>query len=959
MAMTTNHPAEATGEFETPPTDAALVQQRKEVSWSATPKENAQETIEKRKNPIKYTVIATLSVKVVLKDTLTMFKKTDPGFLLVSKEDSTVTLQTAADVDKIPNDQFPKLFPAEILNGKVFMSMYSVSIMGIHRLKRATFGFYEYASRKLWINEDPFLSNDIRNIGFLIRKDPRKLSRDLLTATLYERLSKFPFDDEISQHFHEAREALPFQGPIPTFKLSNSENIWHSNTAGKVKTNALTIHCDQKHVEFLTRLFIIFYENGNHDEQFVPHSLLHGDDPTNLRAYRNAIVRQNQYLAQVRVLPVIGISPKALKEMIKLGDQEPETVLSLLNRYSHFSSIEITPQSEKLGKYLFMTTADKFEKGKQFIQHSLPQIWAKLDNTFLDELPAMVKCPRLTTSNLKDASTKKTAALLSAYRVPDDETIASHWSKPPSTRRHPPPAVTVNYSQQDFPAMVSTQPKQRKPKQGQQAQQSAPLESASVHSVVSATSAGTTFTKEDGQSLFTSLTESFMDDMKAQNAAVMETHKNMMKLMQQQSERDQLLRAEQAADNALLRAEQAKQATRTDERFESMLKAFMNHSTANTEPTTKEHKSKRHSKSQTSSHRHKQTQQTEKATTRIQRSNMDIEHDASPETDPIHRPMETSEPENQTQGNEASSSSSSSSSSGTSTSSTTYNRYNHNGRRRSETSNPDTDRDTKMPITIRAHTKIPKAMHSMSALSHERYYEYHNMPTMSKPNTNIKQPVHGNRQQEPLDDKMTSEIYEGGKGTDDENEWIDDSKPKPTSQIDDEPSIATVMPDDPESQSVSTVEPDDQDDDPHNTQDPSLDDIIYSPPRLDRIAPHTYSKTAPTTVHPTTTGDLSDAKTLSALQQRMRDDARRYETSDSDNQIQQQHSPRTPTSRDKDKHQQQDPSHWKVVSSSKRKAKDSPAQKSALSIRKTAVLRSSKKQILSARDLALGDAGQE
>jgi hypothetical protein len=42
-------------------------------------------------------------------------------------------------------------------------------------------------------------------------------------------------------------------------------------------------------------------------------------------------------------------------------------------------------------------------------------------------------------------------------------------------------------------------------------------ENNSTYSNILATSAGTNFTKEDGQSLFTSLTESFMEEMKKSN----------------------------------------------------------------------------------------------------------------------------------------------------------------------------------------------------------------------------------------------------------------------------------------------------------------------------------------------------------------------------------------------------------------------------------------------------------
>jgi hypothetical protein len=180
----------------------------------------------------------------------------------------------------------------------------------------------DYAARKVWIRDDVFLTSEVRNIGFLIRKDPRKVSQDLLVMSLNETICKHTFTANISQVYHEAKVI---------FQMKNTTNIWHTGTAGKVQTNVLTIHCDQAHVKLLTQLFTSYYEDGNSDKWFVHHRLLHGDDPTNLKAYRNAIILENQYLAEIRVLPVIGISPKAMNEMIQVGTYTPQTVRFLLN----------------------------------------------------------------------------------------------------------------------------------------------------------------------------------------------------------------------------------------------------------------------------------------------------------------------------------------------------------------------------------------------------------------------------------------------------------------------------------------------------------------------------------------------------------------------------------------------------------------------------------------------------
>jgi hypothetical protein len=127
------------------------------------------------------------------------------------------------------------------------------------------------------------------------------------------------------------------------------------------------------------------------------------------------------------------MSPKALKEKIQTAGKEnsDETVLELILRHRHFTSVEPTTKSEELGPCFFMTAGPHFDKVKEFITAQIPSVWEKLDNTFLDELPPTVKCPRLTTSNLKNEATSKCAAWLSKATVADDEDTLSQWSKAP------------------------------------------------------------------------------------------------------------------------------------------------------------------------------------------------------------------------------------------------------------------------------------------------------------------------------------------------------------------------------------------------------------------------------------------------------------------------------------------------------------------------------------------------
>ena len=172
MADPPNPPSITTGEFELPPSAAEAVQNNKEVSWSATPQEIDQATIEKIKKKITYEITASLSVKVVLTETFTKFKVIDPKLLYTSPMDSSIIIRTADDFGKIKDADFPTLFPAEIKNGKTWLSLFLVSEIPIAKLKRSSFGFYEYASKKIWIQESSsFASSNIKSIGFFIRKD--------------------------------------------------------------------------------------------------------------------------------------------------------------------------------------------------------------------------------------------------------------------------------------------------------------------------------------------------------------------------------------------------------------------------------------------------------------------------------------------------------------------------------------------------------------------------------------------------------------------------------------------------------------------------------------------------------------------------------------------------------------------------------------------------------------------
>jgi hypothetical protein len=555
MASADNPPSTTTGAFELPPSAATAIQNRKEVSWSPTTSQQDGKTTEIRLFPVKYQIQANLSILTVLKKTLLMFQATDSAVYIVSRVNSDVIIRQAGDFDTFSAAKLQELFPAKIVNGQANLRMFMASTMTITRLKKSSYGYYDYASPKIWISDDLFESSDIRNFGFIIRKDPNRIDRDIFTKELHKSLSEFLLSNDDKQRLEEAQDNLPFPGRIPKFQARISRHISITSSSGKVSTAALTLHCDALHVNFLNKLVTRYYDESDTDEKFVPHSMLHGRDPDFLQAYRNAIVFQNQYLANVRMLPVIGLHPKAMKAILQLGEEEPAEVITLIRRYPYFTSIEPTNTSESLGKYYFVTTHEHYDQAKNFITETLPQIWQLLDETFLDELPDSVRCPRLTSSNLKDDSTRRTVAMLHNYQVPDESTIASKWSAPPQINR-PPTSVSVrNYSSQDFPALPKQPHKSALRKTGgsvNSRNESDPhnIETTSTHSNASAVSAGTSFTRDECTSLFTTLTESIVGRFELQMA----TQNNAMIAFQ---------------------LAQAERENKQDLKFEKMMEAFM------------------------------------------------------------------------------------------------------------------------------------------------------------------------------------------------------------------------------------------------------------------------------------------------------------------------------------------------------------------------------------------------
>ncbi len=219
--------------------------------------------------------------------------------------------------------------------------------------------------------------------------------------------------------------------------------------------------------------------------------------------------------------------------------------------------------------------------------------------------------PRLTTSNLRDEATSKCAARLSTFEGDDDAATISQWSKPPQLHKPPTKAVIVNYSDNNFPSLPSKKARHKNNKQqnsNQKSEEQNHQNETSSHqskgSAISTGTTGTTFTREDGVSLFTTLTESFMEESKNQTQQMLlmiqqqnqdrkeekverleqQRIQNAERLEQQRIQNETNTRLETARlDQQRIQTEQQQRQTETnarmETRFEKMLQAFITQAT--------------------------------------------------------------------------------------------------------------------------------------------------------------------------------------------------------------------------------------------------------------------------------------------------------------------------------------------------------------------------------------------
>jgi hypothetical protein len=267
----------------------------------------------------------------------------------------------------------------------------------------------------------------------------------------------------------------------------------------------------------------------------------------------------------------------------------------------------------------------------------------------------------------------------------------------------------------------------------------------------------------------------------------------------------------------------------------------------------------------------------------------------------------------------------------------------------------DTARGPKSPPLPMDITTQQKNLLSqpLSSLDKKRFKEYHNEDTSDEGS----QKYHFSPEEEYSNNQEAEDAYEGGIGTDDDNEW----QMKDEGQTQESTSVDTVLADEAEAQSVTTID--------------STTRNQKQPQTLQR---HQENPTAPTNIGVETMDQTQTQKTPrrprsksglhkieASRQQMIKDIQAATKTEDAHlvahlaTQSHANTTQRSPPHPPSPLRLANNPFDWKIVNSTKRKAKDSPLSKDdPLHLRKPSAPRSTKNTLLSARDSKTEAAGQ-
>ena len=95
--------------------------------------------------------------------------------------------------------------------------------------------------------------------------------------------------------------------------------------------------------------------------------------------YKKMLRMQNEFLANFRMVPVFGITPKALKHVFNAFDDDDNERQTTVENYilgrNYVRGIETTNRAEDLGKFFLITDAAGVLEARAFVDNVIKELF--------------------------------------------------------------------------------------------------------------------------------------------------------------------------------------------------------------------------------------------------------------------------------------------------------------------------------------------------------------------------------------------------------------------------------------------------------------------------------------------------------------------------------------------------------------------------------------------------------
>ena len=353
----------------------------------------------------------------------------------------------------------------------VHMSMMSKKRLQEIKFEDDIIGYLK--TNNIYMKVDRYEMRALSSPGFLIHLHPRLTHLPSLQSNMrngmehvkatdiedvQEWRSKFP--DRVAGKPEKAGDLdmSSFTNTVPEFTLF-SGNRTFGGGANKVSTVCLNIQCASEDAKYLKALLARASEEKRLEGLFVPAGIHLIESPA---VYIGLLRSQNQYLNSTTCVPIFGMHPAALCDIIGEGDEQC-TLGEHLDKHAKFiESAQRTNKTESEGKWFLMCKKDNVEKVNAMIDGPLKDIFDKF--VPIEDKYALYPYPRRnvprTASAPKTSSTIGTyAQVLRAYGNPQTGEAASVNTQLDSAPARPRKrqAVQFVFDEIDFPASSTPQ----------------------------------------------------------------------------------------------------------------------------------------------------------------------------------------------------------------------------------------------------------------------------------------------------------------------------------------------------------------------------------------------------------------------------------------------------------------------------------------------------------------------